>query len=183
MRWVLLLWFVALWSLDGHAQEPDGILALYPPDEHCLFVPPPVWNEINPYPAGSGSALRGDRERTMRWLDRLETPRRLSMTWLAPDRGVVPEDLNVGGAGLKRVLMRIFDQYTRIWAGIRRVALDGSSSVSVDLFSAIQAACPRRVILAINAIEGGKESATVISLITGNILARRAWPNADLRIK
>lgn len=153
------------------AQKGHGLGDMYPANEHCVLVPPPAWEGVLDLPDTSRRLLQDDRALALDVRDKLTADRHVVVTALEPGVGLTPEDLDHGGEGLRRAMRWTFELYAKAWADIREGVLADAAAFDVRLFEAMQAACPRRAILAVARDAGGHTRAAVISMITGNRLA------------
>jgi len=168
---IALLGASVLVASEAAAQRGLGLADLYPPDEHCLLVPPPAWEGVLDLPTAGRQRLQDDRALALAVRDQLTREPLVQVSALEPGEGLTPEDIDHGGEGLRRTMRWTFELYAKAWADIRAGLLAGAPSFDVRLFAAMQAACPRRALLAVTRDDGGHTRAVVISMITGNRLA------------
>ena len=147
------------------------LAALYPPDEHCLFVPPPNWPGLFRPDRHEASSLSADRLLAQKSAQLLQALNEAVIYLLQPDLGLTQEDIERGGKPLRRIMTAQFRNYAELW----RATNANNHAIDLASLAHLQSACNRRAIMVLNNHGDSGASATVISLITGNRLAKMVF--------
>ncbi len=142
--------------------------SLYPPEEHCIFVPPPAWDLIVVLDKQQACMLEADRNLALVAAEDLVSRREWMIQTLTPDQGFTSSFLEEGGPLLQLQVRRNFENFLAFWRTMRR---DETAPGMLELVRKFRNACERGALLAVWRDEKGQANAGVISLITGNVLA------------
>ncbi|MEO1016445.1 MAG: hypothetical protein AAFY56_01950 [Pseudomonadota bacterium] len=162
-----LLAGLAMMSVAGPALAMP-LENLYPPEEHCVFVPPPAWDLLVVLDQQQACTLETDRDLAFDAAEALQSKRRWMIQTLSPDQGFTAAFLEEHGPILQQQVRRNFESFLALWRIMRR---NGDFDGLQQVVGQFRNACERGALLTLWQDGDGQARASVVSLITGNMLA------------
>ncbi len=172
MRWLRKgcgKWLVIAIMAAASTTKAATLASIYPPEEHCVFVPPPVWKQILVLDERQACHLSSDRALAIDAIEQLRADRQWIIQSLTPDQGLTPSMLDEMGPPLQRNVRRSFENFIALWRSMRIEDQEKRNR----LVGRFREACERGALLTLWKDADGRTHAGVLSLITGNLLVNQ----------
>lgn len=180
-RWLLATLLIMLAAIPSGSvlagkddQLTKALAALYPPNEVCIFVPPPVWSHLYRPPESESDALARDRRLALDVIKALRLDVNAIIVATDMAEGMSPAVARSGGRLLEDGVRGHLETFTRVWRLIRR---NERALPENDDLRMLHGLCSRAAMLAVFYDRAERPRTVVFSLLTGNRMVSSPLPH------